>query len=585
MIGAATPENPRFNLNDPLAWDSLGAQPASSGQRVNREIALTHSPWWRGVNLLATDVAKIHLHVLELKNGVQTKATTHPAYFLLRRKPNDFQCAFTFRRQLTGHALSHGNGYAYILRRGNGDPVELLPLDPEQTFPVRAAGVLHYVTKVDGEDRKIPAANVLHIKGFSYDGILGYSVIDKARESLGLGIGARKWQAIYFRNNGRPGVTLECPTSLTDKAKAELRESWERMHGGIENAHRTAILDRGLQAKAISFNPQDSAVIESREFDIREVANFLGLPPHKLGDKSRANYNTLEQENQDYLDESLDPLLVNWETEAWDKLLTEEEKADEQYEVLFARQAFVRANLTDRGNYYRTALGGAPWMKPNEVRAEEGLPPEETGEALGRPKNMDYGEGAEGDGGAEQQPAKSPAKGPGDGQPNPDQVEDTPPAREGMDSIELHPEPVVAAIKVPPELLGGLPSLPCPSLPHPLAAALREAVGRMTRRVCLDAKRRARDPKTFLDWLTPPAPAPGSSWAVIDKHAPVLREALAPFAGAAAGWLLESIRAELLALCDRVTPGQLHQAVIDLAAALAERLPAAAIAKFLEVTP
>src|SRR5579859_4507076 len=140
---AATPDNPRFSLNDPQAWDTLlGGQPAATGVRVTQQTALTYAPWWRGINLVSAGVGKLPFYVYRNRSSGRKFDTNHPAWFLLRRKPNEFQLAFTWKQLVTAHALQTGNGYSYIERDKAGRPTALLPLDPLNVTPVREDGVL-----------------------------------------------------------------------------------------------------------------------------------------------------------------------------------------------------------------------------------------------------------------------------------------------------------------------------------------------------------------------------------------------------------------------------------------------------------
>lgn len=380
-LRAATPENPKFDLTSPSAWEEwLGGQPASSGVKVTHDTALTYSPWWRGLNLIAGTVGKLPAHVYRRTNGDgKVRATEHSAYYLIRRKPNEFQTAGQFKRQLTGHALSRGNGYGYIFRNGDGSPREVVPLNPDSTYPVRENGRLLYVTEFvfqrQVEMRKLLADDVLHIKGFGFDSLCGCSALDKARETLGLGMGAKKYATVYFKNAGRPATVLETPQGLDDKKVVKLREGWERLYSGLDNAHRTAVLTHGLQAKVLAFNAKEAQLLDTLIFSLIDVANILGLPPHKLGHPGRTAFASLEQENQSALDEGYDPWLHTWEEEWWDKLLTEKEKRNDTHFVEFVREALVRADLAARASYYRTATGGRPWMVPDEVRSRENMNP------------------------------------------------------------------------------------------------------------------------------------------------------------------------------------------------------------------
>jgi HK97 family phage portal protein len=401
-VRAATPENPRFSLNDPAAWDAFdGGAAAASGVRVNRATALTYSPWFRGVALLSRDVGKVPLYVLKRRPDGKGKARDpdHPAYRLLLRKPNPYMTAAAFREALTGHAVSGGNGYAAVERDGAGRPLALLPLDPDATWPVRAGGRLWYATKAGDHEAKLPAEDVLHLKGWTQDGILGVSVIDKAREALGLAVARQGWEAVYYKNNARPGVVIEVPARMDAKVKQEFRESWERMHTGLTGAHRTAILDSGAKASVLSFSAEASQLSESKALSVVDVANFLGVPASKLGDVRAVSYASLEQNNISYVTDGLDPWLHAWESESYDKLLTEGEKAADTHEVEFYRRALERADLAAKSNYNRAALGGRAWKTQNEAREDDGLDPidDPAADEVLEPLNM-------GRGGADNQP-------------------------------------------------------------------------------------------------------------------------------------------------------------------------------------
>jgi HK97 family phage portal protein len=492
-------ENPSTSLSDPddWLWDALGAKGSAAGVRVNRETALGYSPVWRGVNLLSRDVAKLPLLKYVRQGEGKERDKKHPLFRLLRRRPNREMTAFTFKQTLMGHALLEGNGLAYIFRRGDGTPDELIPLLPGTSYPVRVAGKLWYVTEVGGEQRKLLPENVFHVKGLGFDGLSGYRLIDKARESLGLGIAAREYGARYFSNNAEARVVIEHPKHLTPEAAKRMKDGWDKMHGGLENAHRTAILEEGASAKVISSTARNSQLLETRAFEIREVANWIGVPPHKLGDTTRTAFASLEQENQSYLDDALDPWLVNWEEESYEKLLSEEEKDSDEHVIEFLREALVRANLVDRANYYRTALGGRPWMKQNEVRARENLNPVEGGDDIKDPLNM-------GDaGGADNQPADNkppPAKDESKSRRSPaaDDDDDEDEDAENDDPAN-HARAAIAAGRT----------------------ALIDVLRRMVRRVTTHARRAQRSGN--YDAFA----ADGAS----DEHRDVIVEALGPIAG------------------------------------------------------
>lgn len=389
----ASIENPAFNLSDPAAYDNLGASPSSAGVRVGEREALSYPPMWRGINLISRDVGKLPLVVYERSGEGKNRAVAHPAYNILRYSPNAYAEAFILKQTVQAHALLRGNGYLYVFRNAGGVPLELLILDPSTTYPVRENGVLWYVTTVGGEDRRLSSSDVIHIRGLGFDGLVGYDAITYMRECLGRGIAAATFASMYFKNSARPSVVLEHPMRLSEAAQKRLREGWQSMHAGIENSHRMAILEEGAKLHAFSADAKDAQLLEMRQFEIRDVANLLGVPPHKLGDTSRQGYNSLEQENQSYLDDAIDPWLVVWEEACRSKLLTEQEKRDDSHVIEFLRNALVRADIKSRSDFYAKATAGHPFMTVNEVRSRENLNPLDGYDEIAKPTNNFGGDG------------------------------------------------------------------------------------------------------------------------------------------------------------------------------------------------
>lgn len=385
-------ENPSTPLSDPdeWAWDALGATKTDAGVRVSRQSAMTYSAVWRAQHLISRDVGKLPLVTYRRKGEGKVKAAEHPAYELLRYKANGEMTALTVKQTLQGHALMTGNGYAYIARAGDARPVELVPLNPDTTYPVRVNGVLFYAVTVAGEQRKVIARDILHVKGLGFDGLEGYSVIQYARDSIGLGLAIRGYGSKFFKNGAKPGVVLEHPNRLSPEGAKNLLSSWNAANSGLENSHKAVLLEEGMKLNPFSMSAEDAQMIETRQFEIREVANWFGVPPHKLGDTTRTAFSSLEQENQSYLDDALDGWLCGWEAECRDKLLTEKEKREDSHVIEFTREALVRANLEARANYYNKALGGAPWMVVSDVRSRENLNelPDGMGERYFLPLNM-----------------------------------------------------------------------------------------------------------------------------------------------------------------------------------------------------
>lgn len=393
-LGLRSMENPRVPL-DP--WHEQGGQEvggdlSGAGVRLNRSRALTVAAVWRAVHLVSDAVAKLPLGVYRAEGQNRIPDPEHPAHYLLRVRPNPYMTPYTFKRTLTAHVLLEGNAYAYVYRSASGRPLDLLVLGPRRTEPVMVEGRLWYVhTLRDGRKRKLPADDVLCLPGLGADGLKGYSVIAHARESLGLAVATTSYGGTFFRNNARPNLVLKHPNKLSPEARKNLRESWERLHSGLDNAHRTAILEEGMTAEAVTINARDAQLIESKQFSLIDVANWFGVPANKLGANVSTSYGSLEQDNQHFLDHGIDPRLVVWEEECEAKLLTDKERQGYTHAVSFDRFPLQRADSDKRANYYQKAISTG-WMSPDEARAREGMNPQPdgVGAVYARPLNLAF---------------------------------------------------------------------------------------------------------------------------------------------------------------------------------------------------
>jgi len=372
-------ENPSTPLSS--GGDDLGIT-TDSGERINKTRALQYSPVWRAVNLISSTVAKIPCDIYRTVKEGKERDFNHPAYNLLRWKPNDEQTAYYFFQTMMQNVLLEpGNSYAYIERDGAGRPTQLIYLEPDKVTPVRYNGKLYYIYGNYDPDQnantrglnRLDKTDVLHFKGMGDNGLTGFSVLAYARNSIAMGSGAQKYSNKYFANNAEPRVVLEYPEWMDQEKIEAIRGAWNSMHKGLDNIHKTAILQGGMKANTLSMSARDSQLIESLDFSIKDVANWFGVPPHKVGDSSRTAYNSLEQENQSFLDDTIDVWFVMIEQECRDKLLTEAEKENNTHAIEFNRAALVRANLIHRTTYYRAALAGHPWATVDEVRNAENM--------------------------------------------------------------------------------------------------------------------------------------------------------------------------------------------------------------------
>ena len=359
-------ENPSHPISD---LDDLATYPSATGDAVSHAAALQLPPFYRALDLISADIAKLPLDVFIREPAGKRRATKHPAYTLLRYNASSDLTAYGWKRAMAYQAL-FGNAYSLIERSETGRVTGLLLLDSKRVTPTRQKGELWYVYQTDtGEQLRWTAEEILHWRGMSWDGMVGHSALEVMREAIGAGLAVRKYGAKYFHNSARPSMVLEHPGSFRNREIADrLRKSWESIHRGLNSSHRIAILEEGMKASTISANAKDAQLVEAANFNLVDVALFFGIPPHKLGAPGRTSYASLEQENQAYLDQCLDPWLVQIEQECRTKLLTEKQKTADSHLIEFNREALVRADLSTKAAAINLALSGAPWMTVNEAR-------------------------------------------------------------------------------------------------------------------------------------------------------------------------------------------------------------------------
>ena len=368
--------------------DALGGNKSTAGVSVNENTALKSTAVFACVRVLAETIASLPLFVYRRIDRGKEKATEHPLYQILHDRPNEEMTSFTFRETLMGHLALWGNAYAEIVRDRGGRVRELWPLRPDKTWPERdkTAKKLRYkLILPDGEGVILPGDRVLHIPGLSFDGLVGYSPIRLAREAIGLSLAAEEFGARFFSNGARPGGVLEHPNSLSEEAQKRLRQSWNEMHQGLDKQHRIAILEEGMTYKQIGIPPEDAQFLETRKFQLNEIARIYRVPPHMIGDLDKATYSNIEQQSIDFVVNTIRPWLVRWEQAINSKLLTPSEQ--KKYFAEFKVDGLLRGDIESRYKAYATARQWG-WMSANDVRELENMNPIEGGDVYLIPLNM-----------------------------------------------------------------------------------------------------------------------------------------------------------------------------------------------------
>ena len=310
------------------AQDTLGGSRFSfffggstSGKPVNERTALQMTAVYSCVRILSEAVAGLPLHVYRYgENGSKVKALDHPLYRLLHDEPNPEMTSFNFRETLMGHLLLYGNAYAQIIRNGKNEIVALYPLMPNKmTVDRDEAGRLYY-TYYRGSDEAIKdkdfavtlhSSDVLHIPGLGFDGLDGYSPIAMAKNAIGMAIACEEYCAKFFANGAAPGGVLEHPGTIKDPQR--VRESWQSTFGGSGNANKIAVLEEGMKYTPIGISPEQAQFLETRKFQINEIARIFRVPPHMVGDLEKSSFSNIEQQSLEFVKYTLDPWVIRWE--------------------------------------------------------------------------------------------------------------------------------------------------------------------------------------------------------------------------------------------------------------------------------
>jgi HK97 family phage portal protein len=377
-----------YNTKDKALAALFGGSGVSSGVAVNERTAMNYSAVWAAVNLIASDIGKVPLVLYKVDDkGGKTKFKSHPLYKLIHDRPNPQMGSMVFRKTLQAHALVWGNGYAEIERDSAGRPVALWPLLPMMVEPLIEGGRLRYrVHNPTTPPVMIEAADMLHIRGLSDDGICGYSVIGHARESIGLGIAAERFGSTFFGNGATFGGIVSYPAgiTLTPESKADNRKAIEARHQGVDRAHRLLALYEGAEYHQLGVPPNAAQFLETREFQLEEVCRWFNLPPHKLKHLKRSTNNNIEHQGIEYNVDTLDPWWVAWEQEMTMKLVAPLERSQQLVEHV--REGLLRGDQASRGEFYSKLFSIAA-ITPNEIRQRENLNPIEGGDTVYVPLN------------------------------------------------------------------------------------------------------------------------------------------------------------------------------------------------------
>lgn len=353
----------------------------TSGKPVNERTAMQTTAVYACVRILAEAVASLPLHVYEYRDdGGKKLVHDHPLYYLLHDEPNPEMTSFVFRETLMSHLLIWGNAYAQIIRDGAGRVLGLYPLLPDKMEVQRDdKGNIYYVYSRNSDENptfkeygniKLKAEDVLHIPGLGFDGLIGYSPIAMAKNAVGMTLACEEYGASFFANGANPGGVLEHPGVLKDPSK--VRESWNSVYRGVSNAHKIAVLEEGMKYQQIGIPPEEAQFLETRKFQINEIARLYRIPPHMVGDLDKSSFSNIEQQSLEFVKYTLDPWVIRWEQSLQRSLLLPGEKG--KYFIKLNVDGLLRGDYQSRMNGYAVGRQNG-WFSANDIREMENMNP------------------------------------------------------------------------------------------------------------------------------------------------------------------------------------------------------------------
>ena len=353
----------------------------TSGRPVNERTAMQTTAVYACVRILAEAIASLPLHVYEYQDdGGKKLVHDHPLYYLLHDEPNPEMTSFVFRETLMSHLLIWGNAYAQIIRDGAGRVLGLYPLLPDKMDVQRDdKGNIYYVYSRNSDENpmfkeygniKLKAEDVLHIPGLGFDGLIGYSPIAMAKNAVGMTLACEEYGASFFTNGANPGGVLEHPGVLKDPSK--VRESWNSVYRGVSNAHKIAVLEEGMKYQQIGIPPEEAQFLETRKFQINEIARLYRIPPHMVGDLDKSSFSNIEQQSLEFVKYTLDPWVIRWEQSLQRSLLLPSEKG--KYFIKLNVDGLLRGDYQSRMNGYAVGRQNG-WFSANDIREMENMNP------------------------------------------------------------------------------------------------------------------------------------------------------------------------------------------------------------------
>ncbi len=382
------PERKSYTDFGPLSdfWYNPVGTSSSAGVWVKPDNAMGVAAAFACIRLLSEILGALDVKVFEIDGARETPAPDHYLWDVLYKKPNRWQTPMEWEEMGMAHLLLRGNFLNRILVNEDGQ-IELLPLNPDRVEIRQLANrAIQYIYQPKlGQKVIYSAAEIFHVRGMSLDGVTGVSVLEYAKNAVGLAIASETHGAGLFKGGLVPPIWISRPqgSKFSDEAKRNFRQGWRRLHGGAENSVNPPILQDGMEIHELGLSHRDAQWLESRNFQAVEICRFFRVPPHMIGITDPSPKANVEQMSIEFVRYTLGPWACRW-CQSIDRDLIDDR---EKFRAKINLDDLQKASMTDRYSANNVAIQGG-WKTVNEVRASEGLDPVEGGDTPRFPANM-----------------------------------------------------------------------------------------------------------------------------------------------------------------------------------------------------
>ncbi len=367
----------KSTLENPADWlvRFFSGGQSATGLNVSEDDILRVSAAFACINLISNTIASLPFPVYRrIQPRGKERARDHSLYDVLMYEPNPEMTAFDFRKVMQVQLELYGNAYANIVYDRAGRVVELWPIPTPYVKPLKNdAGYLagYEISLPGGGTARVMPEEMFHIRGLG-DGVVGFKPLQYAREIIGLALATEEYGAEFFANGAVASGIVEMPGRLSVEAMQKFKEDFRSKYEGLGRRHRVLFLEQGLKFHQLTIQNDNAQFLETRKYQVEEVARFFGVPPHKIGALDRATFSNIEHQSMEFVQDCIRPRVVNWEQQVRRQLFRKSEK--KTYFAEFVLAGLLRGDAKTRAEYYHIGRNDG-WLSANDIREMENLNP------------------------------------------------------------------------------------------------------------------------------------------------------------------------------------------------------------------